>query len=332
MNTEIFHSLVQCFKGTPMEAVMNTLNTRKFVELSNPVVKNKIIGEMSPLEKAIFSRLDFLDNKMKEQLAVLAASSGRDASERCFECPGYRMGLCPIIKEVREIREQFDDDAVPLKAILSQLVYERFGTTSSLVAKSFLLISTDENFKSTYKKNRRNRKSKGEKSDQELFEESIKGTFLETAINIMETGNFQDYDEPVAEGEDVITELNAFGKAMLTMVLKYHTEITAELEKFEALTKNNALAQLLAAENPLAQLLGGTGFEIMMFDMTDEKDLARAKEADAISEKLEKLMGNKQSLELIFHGMIETQIVSDIRDNKNQFGIRTGFKLVSIKN
>lgn len=105
MNTEIFHSLVQCFKGTPMEAVMNILSTRKFVELSNPVVKNKIIGEMSPLEKAIFSRLDFLDNKMKEQLAALADSSGHDASEMCFECLEYRMGLCPIIKEVREIRE-----------------------------------------------------------------------------------------------------------------------------------------------------------------------------------------------------------------------------------
>jgi hypothetical protein len=334
MNETTFFSLIQSWKGTPMEAVMNILRTGKFVEPTEPVVKNKIAGLMSPLEKAIFSQLDSLENTMKEKLAALASSSGDDVSVKCFECPSYRMGgICPAIKEVREIKRQFDDDGETLKALLSHLIYELLGVHSFFVAKGFLIISTDENFKSTYKKNRRNTNTKGE---QELFEESIKGTFLETAINLMETEEFQDHEMPIAEGEKIITELNSFEKSMLTIVLKYNTEIKAILKEFKELSKSNALEQILGNANPLAELFGGFGFGgfglgIMMFDMNNKEDQEREKKAQEISEKLGNLVGHGKTLEMIFYGMIETQVVSDALDNRSHLGVRNGFKLVSFE-
>lgn len=304
MNKKTFFSLLQYWKGTSMENVMNILNTGEFIESSRPIKKNKILGEMSPLEKAIYSQLILLDKEMKKNLKSLT-SVHLNVSVDCFDCILYKRKLCPLYKKIHHIEDEYDVETWPLQAILSRLVYERFGVSNSLVAQKFLLISTDDKFKTHY-----NPKTKENKSPQELFEESIKGTFLETIVNSMESEKFLDLQTPIKEGDTKITELNPYGKAILNLIYEIQAKIKKNSEQLE-----------FTINLPITKDLRDSGLEIMVFDL---------KNSNAV-DKMSSLMSFEKTLKIIFHGAIETVILSEALENNDKITIRHGFHVVKHK-
>lgn len=295
MNPTIFYQLIQDWKGTPMEDVINILKTGDFTDSLQKVVKDKIIGEMTPLEKAIFSQITVLQNKMNEQLLAMIANScaGDTASIACFDCSVYKAKTCPIYEQIHNAYLEWDKNAKPLQKILAKIVHERLGVDSCYVAKGFLLISQDQEFKSTYKKSRTKTTKQG---FEVLFESSIQGTFLQTVMEIMESEEFASIEIPIAEGEKVIATLNSFGNAMATMITKQYKEA----EKiFEELKKSSNNVFLLG--------LGLIG--LIMAESYNDDDF---KKNEDLIEKLRRILDEIQALEPLLYGLLEEPTKEEI--------------------
>ena len=323
MNTQTYFQLIQDWKGTPMEAVIHIMNSENYRDSKEKVIENKIIGEMTPLEKAIFTRLAILEEDMLKQLCatITGGCPSEIASTNCFDCAVYKSKTCPVYQQIHQIHVEWHKDTTPLKAILAKLIYDRFGVNTSLVAQGFLLLSQDKEFESSYKESERTSNTEKTKAVETLLGESIHGTFLETIVDMMESETFVDSDVPVGEGQAIISDLKSFEQALFSLMIQQQAE-TKKLST-ELIGKSEG-------DNPFFTHMGDFFHEtdIIMIGIGIEEE----KSSEEIEKFLMKLKGSidaSKTLENIFYGLMEDPILEDISSGKVCPTIRKGFKLVA---
>jgi hypothetical protein len=308
MNSQTFYGLMQDWKGTPMEEVMNILSSENFIDSNLPVRKDKIIRELSSLEKAFFTQLVIFDEQVETKLNNLGY-----LEISCFNCPAYGNKNCPIYPEyekAQNIEHEWSQNTTALRAIFSELSSKQLDTCNCYIAKGFLFVSEKKSFKSNYKSQKsENNKNK---SLQLLLEESIAGTFLETIVEIMETESFEDSTLPIQETDTFVTELKEFEKAIFTMIVKLDSE-------FETLSKE---IKALSVVGPLEDT---DEVEYVALDIQDPEYEAKLKTCEELSEKMDEIIIVIQNFGDILCGIQEEPII-DTKNNNAQ--IRAGFKLV----
>ena len=294
-------SLVELLKGVPaLQQVLDVMESKKFVSSDTEISADAIIiGMLSPLERGCFTVLDIPISK----LSSLGKCPINDVESRCLTAFKFEMNECPFTKELGLIADEFDA-VKSLRSFMFALITSRLKSLNldSIHLNVDFKLSTSA--KITTPETIEVFQGAEELSLEEMLAVSVKGTFLEPVIAIMESGNFIDEEDLIQDGEQYVRDMSDFEKALWMEISKIFQTGKTKSDELDKLVKTSDVFV------PVGMMLS---FAI---------------KANQLGAELEQLESFAKPLKSFFWNVVKSNIHQEILDCYQTTGIRHGFKIV----
>lgn len=248
-------NLVEILKGIPMfDQVLEILEKKEFIKPnSSSTPEDVAISEMSPLERAIYTRIARIQNDVENELNSISSPGKDKISLKCFECFGFMIGVCPVGAEIEAVDTK-DKERKFLEDFMYGLITSRLIKTDALLLRgicirdSFMIISHDvEAPKSISTFEFENA------SLEKMVQMSLKGTFMEKVSEILETNQFVDPESLLEENEEIIREMLPIERAIYSVWKFIHDNVmqikeSNGIEKIEFDEKNLSIVDSVVKE------------------------------------------------------------------------------------
>lgn len=318
-------SLVELFRGVPMFAKMlDIMESQRFDALPDPRPDghNTIIGLMSPLERACSTVL----HEAAAKITALGDCRRGHPDVRCLGNIVVELEICPFAKSILAIKAEYPNQSM-IRDFMFALITQRMLASypniedAALSGNFVITTSTEMEAPETIEMFEGFEKL----SLEEILAISIEGTFLESIIAIVETGEFTDTDSPVTDTEIFVREMTLLEKACWTHYSRLFETKKKLSDERTALRKGDAFHRLGMM---ITISLGSddSGAEELYVPTDDNHpDVLRV---NKISEELDAIKSKMEPFKTLFWGMINSGISQKTSDEYASHGVRQGFKIV----
>lgn len=222
-------NFIQAWNEIPVLAeIIRIVESKKFTDPSDPKrLGQPVIGVMSPLVRGMYT---FLEGNKK----ALIAAKNETIMNHPIACPGFELScigkideeldVCPHAPALLKVKESH-----PLAAhqnFIRDLMFSLIKDATPDHGEALSSVSLIENFQIITRKKPESYPDTFETFQgwedmtiEELVAVSITGTFLQPIAEILESGQFMDYEAPPAvDGDFLIRLMNPLEKAIITQV------------------------------------------------------------------------------------------------------------------
>lgn len=325
MKTKTEVSLVELLRGVPMfKRVVEILESKEFVNPDQAIPDgSRIVGLMSPLERACYSFLENEGDVVQRLEALGECSPDNRPDPTCLMLVDY--SDCPFVEQIREINTDFKTRKI-IRKLMFSLIESRLEKAG--MDLNNLSLNKDFRITTTTKMDPPETIEVFEEwenwSVEEMFAKSLKDTFLAFVPELLNSKAFVDETTEISEEELFIREMTDLEKVLRTKInetFALGTAKSAELEKF--LMKSN----IFNMHGICISIGGGSSDVGAMFGVTDDTHPDAIK-ARTLNNEVHQLKNELELLNDLFWKIVEsgtTELESKAYDIT---GIRKGFKVV----
>ncbi|MCX6824551.1 MAG: hypothetical protein NT085_05530 [candidate division SR1 bacterium] len=275
------------------------------------------------MEKACLTVLE--SDGIVAKMEALGSCTGGIPSRLCFTLIELEPDHCPFIKEITEIKKEIEGREMVHELMFgllqSRLNVQKLGLEDIMLCSDFQVttsteIDTLEIFELF--------PGAEEMSLEEMLQVSLKGTFLEPVIAIMESKQFIDEDAELKDGEVFIREMTDFEKALWTVYSTLFEEQKSKKKEKDTLEGGDAFftSGIVLSIGPRS--LGANRLCVPIDE--NHPDVLTVKN---LSEEIDVLEFQIDLLNKFFWTLIKGNIPQEQMADFSTIGVRQGFKIVT---